>query len=250
LLAAFASVGLFTQALSATVIGSLNVANCAGGGVSVTATTITFLPVGTAANTGCINTGIGTLLTYGTGGADTLNPAAVGNIMDLVLNVTPGTGFMTFASQPGQNGTTLSFTLVALGPGVTTNVGAAGCATATAGAVGTSCSVTGTSPFILTNAGGGQTGITLDASGTITDPTAAGGVSTWAGAFTTQLNLTPTQVYNDICSSPACTSGGTITSTDSAQFSLTTTPEPGTIGMMLSGGLLLAVSLLKRKGKV
>src|SRR5689334_6279756 len=94
---------------SAAVSGTLALANCSGGGVLVSATTIDFtLPVG--GGTGCISTATKTNVTYATG---TLLPAVAGTIKDLVSGG-PAivVDFMTFAGNSD-----LHFDLTQLGPG-------------------------------------------------------------------------------------------------------------------------------------
>lgn len=213
LLAAMGLFGISSSAM-ASVIGNLNEANCAGGGVTVSATSIVWSPVGTVAGTGCINTGIGTNLTYSGG---SLLPGATGNIQNLTAGGGVVDSFMTF------QGTTLDFVLTGLGPGsADTN-----CALS---AINPVCSVAPGSPFILTFISANVTEIGLGANGTVTD----GGVtSTWFGSFTTQLNLSGTSIQNTELN------GGSISSTQSAQFTVSTVPEPGTVSMFLLGSLAL-----------
>src|ERR1035437_9567536 len=180
----FAAVGALAffsliPAASAGAVGSFNESSCSGGGVTVGGTTIVWSPVGTVGGTGCINTGLGTLLTYSGG---TLGAGVTGNIMNLTAGGGAVDQFMTFT------GTTLDFVLTSLGPG-SPNLVCAGLA------VGASCSAVPLSPFILTNTGGGNTGVSLTAVGTIVD----GGVpSTWFGSFTTQLTQSPDAVQSTI----------------------------------------------------
>src|SRR4051794_16872642 len=95
--------------VSAAGVGHLYVADCAGGGVIVTATTIDFtLPVG--GGFGCIQTGTGTNVTYSGG---TLTPGVTGSILDLVAGGGTVFDFMTFTGNPN-----LHFDLTAIGPGV------------------------------------------------------------------------------------------------------------------------------------
>lgn len=209
----------------ATAIGPLNVANCAGGGVTVSATTITWSPTGTATGTGCIDTGLGTNITYSGG---TLGAGVTGNIKNLPAGGPPVDDFMTFS------GSTLDFVLTSLGPGSSNT----NCSSL---AVGASCSVFAGSPFLLTNLGGGTTAIGLSANGTVTD----GGITTfWKGAFTTQLNLDAATIQTDI------NSGGSISSTHSAQFVVSNVPEPTTLSMLFLGGLALMGTKLRRRKTV
>jgi hypothetical protein len=214
---------------SANATGSLNEANCSGGGFTIAATSITWLPIGTLPGTGCIDTGIGTDLTYSGG---TLGPADVGNIKDLTAGGGAVDQFMTF------QGTTLDFVLTALGPSVSNT----DCASLM---VGGTCSIFAGSPFVLTDLPGGNTAIGLVAFGTITD----GGVTTdWSGSFTAQLNMTPAQIQTAILAP-----GGSISTTQSGQFSVGSgvpmpMPEPGTIALLLLGmASLFLFATRKRK---
>jgi hypothetical protein len=207
---------------SATPIGHLDTANCAGGGVVVTATTIDWtLPVGPP--NGCIQTGQGTNITFSGG---SLGPGATGSILDLSMGQSfPIANFMTF---PG-----LSFTLAALGPGPS-NTNCAGLS------LFQSCAAFSGSPFSLQLVPSG-TAVSLSANGTVSDTT---GTSTWSGAFTTQIaGMTPAQIQSTIAN------GGSVTSTHSGDFTLTAqvVPEPATISSMLLGAFLVAGGLFRRR---
>jgi hypothetical protein len=215
----------FSGSALATAFGPLNIANCSGGGVTFTATTITWSPAGTVAGTGCVDTGLGTNVTYSGG---TLLAGDAGNIKNLTSGGGAVDQFMTY------QGTTLDFVLIALGPGVANTV-------CTGLFVGGTCSVFAGSPFVLTNLGGGSTSVGLHASGTVTD----GGVtSSWFGAFSTQLNLTPDQIQT------AINAGGSVSTTHSAQFtvaSATVIPEPGTtLLFLLGGGALIGLRCVRK----
>src|ERR1700731_4417655 len=111
----------------ATAIGSLNTGICSGGGITVTATTVTWLP-SSGTGTGCIETGAGTSITYSGG---TLSSGVTGNIKNLPASPLPLDDFMTFG--------TLDFVLAQLGPG-SGNTNCSGLA------MGSSCSVFAGSP--------------------------------------------------------------------------------------------------------
>jgi PEP-CTERM motif len=199
--------------------GSLDVSNCSGGGMSLAATSITWLPAGTVAGTGCIATGAGTNLTYSGG---TLGPGNTGNIQNVTAGGGPIDQFMAF------QGTSLDFVLTSLGPGLANT----NCAALT---MGQSCSVFAGSPFVLTDLGP-NTIISFTAGGTVTD----GGISDWSGAFSTQVNFTAAQIQTTILG------GGAVTSTQSGQFSLQSVPEPSSL-LLLAFGLCSSVGLIRRK---
>ena len=214
---------------SATAIGSISEANCGGGGVTVSSTTITWLPVGPAAGTGCITTGAGTSITYSGG---TLGAGVTGDIMDLMA----GGGavvddFMTFP------GTSLDFSLTGFltFPAASTNCASLS-ASQTCVAFNIASSGPFDSPFLLTNLGGGNTGVSLTAYGTVLDD---GVLSNWTGSFTTQLNLDTGTVQSTILG------GGTIpANTQSGSFLVT--PEPGS-WTMLGAGLIAFWIVSKRR---
>ena len=215
---------VFVKPASANVIGSLDVANCAAGGVSFSALSISWLPTGSQAGTGCIDTGAGTNLTYSGG---TLGPGVVGDIMNLVAGGGAIDHFMTF------QGTTLDFVLTGLGPGsLNTNCAGLG--------IGQSCSASAGSPFVLTNLGA-ITLVSLTANGTIDD----GGVTgLWSGGFTTQALATTAAIQ------AVLQAGGSVSSTDSGQFDVTSSPsvpEPSTISLLMAGAGLLIFGLKPRK---
>jgi hypothetical protein len=211
---------------SGAVIGNLDIANCAGGGVVVTATTIDFtLPVG--GGTGCIQTGQNTNVTYAGG---TLLPGVQGTILDLVAGGGLVPDFMTFVGNP-----LLHLDLAGIGPGVANTV----CATVLDPNL-PACSAVAGSPFILAPTSTG-TSITLSAFGTARDGSLP--TSNFIGAFTTQIaGVTPDAIRNTIAT------GGAINSTNSAAFVITLTgvPEPSTISMAGLGGLLVALAVMKR----
>jgi len=214
---------------SAAVIGHLDIANCAGGGVTVQGLLIDFtLPVNTVGSpgTGCIQTGVNTNVSYSAG---TLTPGTTGTILDLVAGGGTVVDFMTFVGHPD-----LHFDLTSIGPGT----GNANCAAATA--IGASCSPTTTSPFVFTTTASG-TAVSLAAFGIARDTTLP--TTPFAGAFTTQItNQTPLQLQT------TALAGGAISSTNSGDFALTFTgvPEPSTISMAALGGLLVAFAARKR----
>ena len=150
---------IFASPAGATVTGTLNIANCTGGGVTVSGVAVTWLPPTLGGTAGCINVGAGTTLAY-SGGA--LAPGTFGNILNLPAGPLPVDSFMTFV------GTTLDFQLDGIGPANPSN----GATCAGLGA-GQSCVVALGSPFKLTLNGNGFTDVGLLANGRITDGTPA-----------------------------------------------------------------------------
>ena len=177
--------------------------------------------------TGCVDTGAGTNLSY-TGG--TIGAGVVGDIKNLTSGGDLVNQFMVFpAGSP-----VLNFKLSAFGPGSPNLV----CAGLT---IGQSCSAAPNSPFILTVLVGGltpTTSVALAATGVVVDST---GAAYWNGAFTTQVNLSPLAIQI------AIGQGGSVTSTTSGQFSLSTVPEPGTLSMLLFGAGLVGFGLIRRR---
>lgn len=242
-LAVLVSVTLAPSA-SASVMGTLNVANCVGNGVTVTSTTIDWLPAG--GGTGCIAVGSnapGTPYVTFAGGGN-IAPGETGTIKDLVFSSTPGNGFMVFSGVGGGLGT-ISFDLTALGPASTT--------ACTAGmALFASCSVNGTGPFLLTKTSATTTAVSLVATGTVSDGTTP--ISNWNGLYTTNFTLAPIDIQNFISGiadsniNQGCVSGS-CTNTFSGTFAVVvgpTVPEPGSM-FLIGAGLVGLASIRRRK---
>jgi len=213
---------MISSVASASTVYNLSVANCSGGGATVTATTIVWSPSGTLPNTGCIDSGIGTSVSYMGG---TLLAGDIGNIADLTAGTLPVDDFMTFS------GTPLDFVLTGIGPGLANT----NCALST---TNTTCSPFAGSPFILTYISATTTGVALGVSGTVAD---LAGPATWNGSFTTQLNMSGAAIQS------AELGGGSISSAQSGNFNVTVTPissmpEPSSMAMLLMGGGLIAIA--------
>jgi hypothetical protein len=235
---------------SASVVGTLNVANCGSGGVTVTATSIDWLPTG--GGTGCILVGTNAPLTpYVTfSGGGNVAPGETGTIKDLVFASTPGNGFMVFTGVGGGFGT-ISFDVAGFGPGSAT-------ACTSGMATFASCSVNGTGPFLLTKTGTATSTISLAAFGTVSDGTTP--ISNWNGSYTTQFNLAPIDIQNFIsgiadsntgagCTEPGGGLPGSCTNTYSGTFAVLvgpTVPEPGSM-LLIGAGLVGLASLRRRK---
>jgi len=230
---------------SASIVGHLSEANCSGGGVTVTATTITWLPAADP-GFGCISTGITTDLTWSGGGS--LGPGVNGEIKNLVFapNVNVD-DFMVFPAPPIA-ASSLDFVLTSL-PGATGSDGV--CTTSGTGVtnVGDSCTlIAGYTPFLLTYNGivGGvaNTTITALAGGTVADPNDHS-MSTWGGNFHTSLTMTPAQIEE------AFLTTGHVSSTQAGDFdvSAASVPEPGSLLLMGAGAGLIGLAKLLRKRK-
>lgn len=236
---------------SATPMGNLAVAGCAGGGVNVNATTITWLgtPGGLAqTGYGCIvttNGGLGTSVTYAGGGP--LVAGVTGEIKDLTLGVTSGTDFMDFTGNPN-----LIFDLSGFLPGPSNT----NCATLTA--LFQTCAVVAGSFFVLELDPGGtgtcpagisgtcQTKVGLNiALSTVRDGTLPN--STWTGSFSTQIpTMSPGQIQTIILG------GGTVGSSEAGAFTITpptSVPEPLSFWMIGLGLIALAI-VARRKVRI
>lgn len=206
----------FAPSASASVIGHLTFVNCDGGGVTVTISTVTWLPPATV-GTGCIAAGFATTVTFDSG---SIVPAEHGTINNLAP-LSGNTGFISF---PG-----VTFDAGLIGPGV------GNLACSSVNAPGPSCSVVLNSPFILTPGIAG-TVITLGVSGLAND--ASSDNSPWSGIFSTQIaNQTPKQIQD------AFNAAGSFTATYSFDGNVGV-PEP--VSLALIGGGLVALAGLKR----
>ena len=231
LIAALAFLGLASRA-GASPVGTVSLTNCTpGGGVVITATTITWLPVA-GTNLGCIATGLPTSVSY-SGGTFT---SGTGTISDLPAgSLNP---FMVLA------GGGLDFSLTSFEAPTPTN---GICSTTIGLASGLSCVTFAGSPFLFVSEGT-TTSLSLIANGVATD-TGDASTSSYLGLFASQLPVTTAQI------AAAIDAGGSITSTYSATLvvgngggSGGSMPEPSTLAL-LSVGLAMAGIPRKRFGK-
>src|ERR1035437_1123202 len=170
----------FAPSATGSIIGHLSVANCSGGGISVTLTAIDWLPEnsGSPEPPACLQVSAATNLSSNVSALETMGPSFAGTG---VIKDVPGgeTGFMTFTGGSLLTGP-LAFDLMTLGPGVNPPLSCMIVMTP-----GQSCSISTTSQFILTATATG-TSVTLLAAGTVKDLSGGGTspISFWNGAFT------------------------------------------------------------------
>lgn len=219
------AIGLMGSRASAAVVGTVNLANTSGGGISLTSSSIDFL-LPAAGGNGAMATGIGTNVGYMGGGP--LVSGANGLLKDFSIGSLPVLDFATFATDPN-----LHFDLTGIGPGVlnTTAVNTFDPNTAPSSpSVG--------SPYILQATATG-TSLTFTVSGIARDLSSPD--SFWTGMFTTQIaGATPFQIQQVLINA------GTVSSTYSASFIATgTVPEP--TAALLLAGLVPMLSLRRRR---
>ena len=224
LLAALVFLGLSSRA-SADPVGTASITNCTpNGGITISATTITWLPVA-GTNLGCIATGIPTSISY-SGGTFTSGTGVISDLPGGSINP-----FMVLA------GGLLDFSLTSFAaPSPTDGI----CSTSVALASGRSCVAFVGSPFLFVSQGA-STVLALTANGVATD-TGDATTSNYTGLFSSQFNSTTAAIAAVI------DAGGSISNTYSATLTLgtgTAAPEPSTLLLLSSG--LAGLGFMKRK---
>lgn len=223
LVAGIAFLGLSSHAI-ASPLGMADISNCPpGGGVTISATTFTWLP-SAGPNVGCIAAGPPTSLSY-SGGTFT---SGTGTIRDLSGSST--NPFMVLA------GGVLDFSLTGFGA-VSPTDGV--CSTTVALALGHSCVTSAGSPILLVSEGA-LTALSWTTLGVVTD-TGNSSTSPYKGLFSQQLTSNTAAIASTI------DAGGSITDTYSAAI-LVGIPEPASFAL-LSVGLVLFGIGRKRFGK-
>lgn len=223
---------LMTPRAMASVLGSLVID---GGTVTVTNTSLTWSSTPTPPTVDSIST-----LTYGSsntllaGGTDV-------NLMNLPQAL-PLNDFMTFSGVSG-----LDFTLDTVGPGSSnTDCSATGLA-----AHSGDCSAVAGEVIVLSQQSTG-TEASLSVTGTVTDGT--GVTSNWIGLFSETIVslpgssgvITPLEIQQYF-GGPSSPNGASLAESYSGSFSVSITPEPSTIGMMLLGGGFILAGLRRRR---
>jgi hypothetical protein len=233
------------------VTGTLQINSGLSGSVTVTSTTITWLPSQTP----------GGLIAIG--GSSTGTFAADGGLNGVMLNLsstnTPASTDLTqaaytaysvdFMTMPGVTlgGANVIFDLTYI-DGAGTDLGASLCPTLTAVPNLNSCTLTATSPFLLTQLSGAQTLVSMQVFATAYpwNGTAITGAGTqYVGTYSTQIPYSISPLSPGPSLESILGAGGSLNGTWSATF--TQTPEPGTLQLGLGAALLLAGGLARRR---
>jgi hypothetical protein len=242
-----------TEAQAAGISGLLAIDNAAGGGVTVTPTTITWLPPCCSGSggeflVGATSTGSFASLTTGNalnlnttnepvGAAFPLGAPIVDHATDAAVQAVEGNvlpGFLTFT---GGTPLTLQFDLNFIQPGVFTSTDCG-----MSPAPGQTCTLPGTA-FDFVNTSATSSTVSINLSGFVRDTANPSELSTFTGLYqTTFSNLNFQQVIAQLEST------GGITSTYSGTFNATVAAIPEPVTMMTFGtGVALIARRLRRR---
>jgi hypothetical protein len=217
-LPAFGLVTMVTPMLGTSVTGGATIS----GNVTVSATTISFLPP-TFTDAGSVATGAFSGLTSG-----------VYNV-PVLTGTLPVVDFMTFTTGVA---TPINFDLQGFLPPFGT---LAGCSS---NAVGSACTPAG-SPFTLVQTAPAQVLVELAINGIAYTGTSASGSSPTQAIYTTQLTVPPDSCATITSCITLLAGGGSVTANYSANFSAGV-PEPSTL-LLMGAGLIGAGSFARRK---
>jgi hypothetical protein len=225
-LALLAGAFMTVRPAEAAIIGGvLNIT----GSVAVSADALDFLPggggVGDFAVDPFTQTGDFVPLAGTTGEAADLNSATEPVGVPISLP-----NFLTFAANPN-----LTFTLTFIRPGI---FSPAACADPPA--AGQVCTPPG-SQFNLNNLTSDSSTATFAVRGFVSDGS-SDPVSPFEGTFSTQFT---NNSYQELLGTIGA--GGSVQATYSANFIVTPIPEPGTVSMLVLGGLMMAVPMIRRR---
>jgi hypothetical protein len=258
LLAVLATCALAAPFASATFVGNLQT-SAGNGGVTVTDSTIMFIPQTSSnlcptVNTCDFSVSPGGVNSYGPGGSLTVNTSDNGTIGNLTVNQLPPNPFLVIYNAAGTPQIDFSLTNVA-DPTPTDGTNCAGISNPAD--VGHSCVAFIGSPFLITtllnpdNSIGSSISITLSG---VANDLIGGGMSNYHGSLSQNITFdSPGMVQSTFCGtqtnfSTPCSTNGSITTGHTGSFTASAVPEPTSAFLGLSG-LLMVAGLYRRRRK-